>query len=212
MGWGLRTLLGAMVLALALGVLSAKVPVRPWVFAVAFSLLGLVMVSFAMTRAEPAQPPPAALFGPTVLVNKDTLTRTSVDERDGCDDILADADPLRGCLRTAEFGFTTDDSDAVIRFSAVLFVDNDGAWEAWGGIRGDARPAGVDGDTIVVPQVTGAWLTVATVRHADGRAITEAEKPWLLWPAAQLRYAFARAIDYSLATEPEPSVSVAPKG
>jgi len=34
---------------------------------------------------------------------------------------------------------------------------------------------------------------------------------WLLWPAAQLRYAFAQAIDYSLATPPEPSVSVAPK-
>lgn len=211
MHWGLGTLGLALVAVIALGALSAKVRLRPWMIAAALGTVGVVMLGAAMARAQPVVPGDTELLGPVLTVNDDVLTRTSIAERKRCEGILADDAPLDGCLRTREWGFTTSDSDAVVRFSAVMFADNDGAWDAWGEFRDSTRPAGISGDAIVVPEVTGEWLTVATVSHADGRVITEDEKKWLLWPAAQLRYAFAQAIDHSLATEPSPSGSVAPK-
>jgi hypothetical protein len=211
MSWGMGTLLAALGGAVLLGALQGRRPVKRWIPATAFGALALAMLGAAMVRAQPVVAPDRDLLGPVLTVNDDVLTRTSITERRGCTGILADDAPLDGCLRTREWTFTTSDSDAVIRFSAVMFADNDGAWDAWGDFREKTRPAGVTGDAIVVPEVTSEWLTVAVVSHAGGQAITEEEQSWLRWPAAQLRYSFAQAIGYRLATEPRPSGSVAPK-
>jgi len=211
MNWGLLTIAGSVAALIALAIAGSGRPVRPWAYPVVLTLVGAGMLAAAVLRAEPARPVAATLFAPALTVNDDVLTRTSATERDGCDGVLADAAVLDGCLRTYDFGFTTSDSDAVIRFFAVMYASDDGASDARGRFRDGTRPAGAPGDALVVPEVTGAWLTVAVVGHPDGRAITVDEQRWLRWPAAQLRYAFARAIDHSLATEPEPSGSVAPR-
>jgi hypothetical protein len=135
-----------------------------------------------------------------VRVQSITYTRESSTSLDGC------AEKLSGCLRTAEFDFTTSDSDARINFRVISFPDNDAAWDAWQDLRDPRDPA-----ALREKNVTGEFFTVATVRHADGRPIETADEKWLRWSADQLEYAFRRAIDYSLLTEPKPSETSAPR-
>lgn len=138
----------------------------------------------------------------TVRVQDDVLTRTSATDLDGCG---GDYD---NCLRTAEFDFTTTDSDAVVNLRVISFPDNDAAWDAWHEVKTRT------GDPALLREgnVTGEWLLVSTVRHADSRPIQAADEKWLRWPAAQLEYAFRRAIDYSLLYEPRINETQAPKG
>ena len=211
MNWGVLSVFAAVVVGVLAGIASSRIRVRPLPVWTAVGLVVGTLLIIAMTGAPAGHPVASQIFPETTLrVNGDTLTRQWSEDREGCDRILADPAPLRRCLWTAEFQFTTSDSDAVVRFSAVMFADNDAVRDAENGIRERARPAGIDGDALLVTDATGTWLTVAAVRHADGRAIVEADQRWLRWPAAQLRYAFAQATGYSIAPLPTPTTSVGP--
>ncbi len=136
----------------------------------------------------------------TIRAQGDVLTRVSATDLDGC------GGRFDGCRRTAEFEFTTDDSDAVVKLEIVSFADNDRAWDAWGAVRPPRDPA-----VLQEVNVTGEWLLLSTVRHGDGRAIAADEEKWLRWPAKQLEWAFRDAIGYSLTYAPEPSATAAPR-
>ncbi|WP_305788574.1 hypothetical protein [Symbioplanes lichenis] len=137
--------------------------------------------------------------GRTRAYEDDVLTRTASTDLVGCRDRYA------GCLRSSEFQFTTNDSDAVIQFDVVSFPRSDVAWRVWTGL---GRETG-DPTSIRLTSVTNQWLVVATVRHADGRPIAAGEKKWLRWPARQLEYAFGDAVGYDRLA-PEVSKTVAP--
>ncbi|GIM76207.1 hypothetical protein Aau02nite_69760 [Amorphoplanes auranticolor] len=202
MRWGLGALGAAVGLLVLSGIISDRVKIRAWAVAAALAACAAATLVGAITRAEPGYLMTTQIFPETSLrVQDDVLTRISATDLDGC------GDRHPGCLRTAEFEFTTSDSDAVVRFEIISFPSNDRAWDAWG----EAREETGDPATLRVNQVTGEWMTVATVRHADGRAIAPGEEKWLRWPAAQLDYAFRRAIDYSLLYPPEPTETVGPR-
>ncbi len=141
------------------------------------------------------------IFPETAMrVQGDELTRVSATDLEGCAQLYAD------CSRTAEFEYTTTDSDAVTRLEIVSFPDNDRAWAAWETVR----PA-EDRTQLRIATVTNEFLLVSTVRHADGRVVQPAEEPWLRWPAAQLEYAFRDAIGYGIAEPPVASETAAPR-
>ena len=136
----------------------------------------------------------------TMRLQGDELTRTSATDLAGCEGRYA------GCSRTAQFEYTTTDSDAVTRLEIITFPDNTGAWAA----SVQTRPSG-DPAALVVTNVMREFLLVATVRHADGRAIEPADRPWLRWPAAQLDHAFRDAIGFGDSQPPSANATAAPK-
>ena len=202
MKWGMGALSAGVGVLIVCGIISDKVKIRGWAVGVALAACAAGTLVGATDRAEPGYLMTTQIFPEIeIRVQDDVLTRTSATDLDGC------GDRHRGCLRTAEFEFTTSDSDAVVRYEVISFPSNDWAWDAWG----ETREKTGDPATLRVNQVTGEWMTVATVRHADGRAIAAGEEKWLRWPAAQLDYAFRRAIDYSLLYPPEASEEAAPR-
>ena len=139
----------------------------------------------------------------TMRVQGDVLTRVSAVDLAGCAEEYVD------CARTAEFDYTTTDSDAVTRLRIISFPDGDRARDAWG--TWDTAPRTDGREAVRVADVTGEFLLVSTVRHADGRAIQPAEEPWLRWPALQLAYAFRDAIGADPARPPVASATAAPR-
>ncbi|WP_153040047.1 hypothetical protein [Actinoplanes sp. TFC3] len=197
-GFGSQAAIAAVLIACA--IFSAKRQV-----VVAAALLPIIAGgTFACLRAEdlPGYLTTIQVFPqPTVRVQDDILTRTSATDSRGCHD------RFDGCLHTAEFEFTTTDSDTVVQFEVISFPDNDRAWDAWGEVREKTgNPA-----TMCLATVTRNWLLVSTMRHSDNRAITPGEQKWLRWPAAQLEYAFRQAIGYTLLYLPEVSEQTAPR-
>ncbi|GAA2496152.1 hypothetical protein Ahu01nite_030870 [Winogradskya humida] len=138
-----------------------------------------------------------------VRVGDDVLTWSSGTDFDfdGC------RDDFPNCLRALEFDFTTTDSDAVVHFQVVQFIDE---WRAQGAADDLADDTG-DPASLRVKNVTNRWLVISTVRHADGRAIADDERKWLRWPAAELDYAFRRSVRYNVGKAPTPSDTIAPK-
>ncbi|GAA2579217.1 hypothetical protein GCM10010435_65190 [Winogradskya consettensis] len=138
-----------------------------------------------------------------VRVGDDVLTWESATDLDfdGC------RDEFRTCLRALEFDFTTTDSDAVVHFQVVQFIDE---WRAQGAADDLADDTG-DPASLRVKNVTNRWLVISTVRHADGRVIADDERKWLRWPATELDYAFRRSVKYNVGKAPTPSDTIAPK-
>jgi hypothetical protein len=87
------------------GISSSKVTIKPWAVGVVLVVCAAGTLAAATTRAEPGYLVTTQIFPESVVrVQDDVLTRTSATDLDGC------GGRHRGCLRTAEFEFTTSDS------------------------------------------------------------------------------------------------------
>ncbi|GAA1652423.1 hypothetical protein [Actinoplanes couchii] len=114
----------------------------------------------------------------TMRLQGDDLTRVSATDLQGC------AGRYQGCEHTAEFQYTTTDSDAVVDLEIIWFPSAVDTWNAWDSQRTVNRSA--DGTSLRVSDQMHEHLMISTVRHADGRVIAAADEKWLRWPAAQL--------------------------
>ena len=126
----------------------------------------------------------AQLFpGTTMTVAGSTLTRVSASDRQGC------SGRYPKCGHTAEFEFTTTDSDAVTHLEITWFSSAVDAWDAEKTV-----PPSADRTYLRVSTVHHEHVMVATIEHADGRIIAAPDERWLRWPAAQLDHALAKKV------------------
>lgn len=136
----------------------------------------------------------------TMRIEGDDLTRVSATDRTGC------AGRYPGCGHTAEFEYTTTDSDAVVHLEIVWFPSAVDAWDAE-----QTVPPSADPTALRVSSVNHEHVLVSTVRHADGRPIERADEPWLRWPHAQLDYAFRLRWGFKRVYSLEPTSTAAPR-
>ncbi|MFD1323888.1 hypothetical protein [Micromonospora sonneratiae] len=219
-GDGIIWAVGALGVALAMwliaAVVSSRVPVVNRRFRAIVAGITVVAVVLALpvaiSRADPTYVRATEIFPTTITMNGDTLTRTMARDQRGCDRVLPDDDLLnrRNCFLTMHVGFTTDDSDAVVTFRAVLYRDDATADQVRDIVPDRTVPVGVTGDSITVMSTTREWLLIGTVAHADGRPISQPERGWVMWPLRQVSYYFIGS-QVGLMVEPDPKDGIAPR-
>lgn len=212
--WAGLSAVALIAVAVAAATLGSRLPdgVRRVGAAVVAVLAGLVMLGVAMSRGVMPPMTAAAMFDePRFEVAGDTITRVSTADRDGCAGVVANERLLDGCLRTARAVFTTDDSDAVVYLAAVLYPSRETARAVRDALPEGTGQQGFSGDTRTTRTVTGSWLVLTTVRHADGRDIAgDTDAGHLLWAAKQVGYRFV-GMQVGLLVAPSPKPPIAPR-
>lgn len=208
---------GAALAFLLLLVLAGRV-VKPidrhynTVAVVGIAALVAAALPLAIRDAEPTYTRAAEVFPAVLKMNGDTLTRTELGDERGCDGVLPDDALLNrhGCIVTVRASYTTDDSDAVAVFRAVLYRDDETADAARAGLRAELAPAGAPAGAATVFSTSGPWVLLGGAGHADGRAITSAERSWVLWPLRQVSYHFI-GTQVGLLIDPDPTDAIRPR-
>ena len=186
--WGAGTIaVGTVLLAVGLGVnrLFSGSGIVPFLCVTTTLILGGV---FAYTDNHnddhEALITTAQLFpAPTMTISGSTLTRVSASDRQGC------TGRYPKCGHTAQFEFTTTDSDAVTHVEIIWFPSANDAWDAEKTV-----PPSADRTYLRVSTVHHEHVMVATIEHADGRTIAPPDERWLRWPAAQLDHALRKKV------------------
>ena len=216
MVWAIGALVAALVLGLTTAAVGSKVPaVDRWfrrIVTVTSVIVVLAALPVAVSQAGPTYVRAGEIFPATIEMNGDTLTRTMIRDERGCTGVLPDDRLLnrRNCHLTVHAGFTTDDSDAVVTFRAVLYRDDETADRVRAGLPDRLTPAGVPAESVTVVSTTGEWVLVGTAAHADGRPIASADRGWVLWPLRQVSYYFI-GTRVGLMVEPDPKDGIAPR-
>jgi hypothetical protein len=204
--WGFGTLaVGAVLLAAGLGVnrLFSASGIVPFMCVSATLILGGTFAYIDNHNDDDQALVTAQQLFPdaTMTIAGSTLTRVSASDGPGC------SGRYPKCGHTAWFEFTTTDSDAVTDLEVVWFSDANDAWDA---VKTVPRPT--DPTYLRVSTDRYEHLMVATIRHADGRAIAASEERWLRWPAAQLDHALRRKVAaYQRVGPLGPSKTAAPR-
>ncbi|GAA2403003.1 hypothetical protein Cme02nite_43740 [Catellatospora methionotrophica] len=174
--------------------------------------LMIAALPVAISKSDPTWVRAADVFPDELSMNGDRLVRTAVAEQRGCDGVLPDDKllNLRNCYLTVRAVYTTDDSDAVATFRAVLYADDETADEVRDGLPRGLAPVGVTGGAITVMSTTREWVLIGTAGHADGHPIAEDERPWVLWPLRQVSYHFI-GVQGGLLAEPDPAGEIHPR-
>ncbi|WP_144122177.1 hypothetical protein [Catellatospora sichuanensis] len=214
--WGLGGA-GAILLFLLIMVFVAKaVPVveRRYNTIALYAAMALMISALpvAIAKSDPTWVRATEIFPAELTMNGDRLVRTAADEIRGCDGVLPDDALLnrRNCYLTVRATFTTDDSDAVATFRAVLYADAETADEVRAGLPRGLTPVGVTGSAITVLSTTYTWVLVGAGGHADGRTIAADERPWVLWPLRQVSYHFI-GVQGGLLIDPDPDDEIRPR-
>ncbi|MEV0395093.1 hypothetical protein [Polymorphospora rubra] len=212
--WGLLGLLAAGILVMAALMLAQRLrrPAGPDTATVAVVAL-VAALGVAWVRATPTYLAAADVFSePTFTIGGNTLTRQSSADRRGCAGVLPDDGPLERapCIRTLHVTFTTDDSDALVNFRAVLYSSNDDARAVREALPDRLAPADAHGDVRTVFSVGGSWLLIGAVGHADGRPIQVADRGWLLWALKCVTYRFL-GVQSGIGVEPTPENGIGPR-
>ncbi|MEU8079468.1 hypothetical protein AB0B31_28990 [Catellatospora citrea] len=175
-------------------------------------VLVVAALPVAIAKSDPTWVRATEIFPAELTMNGDRLTRTSVDDIRGCDGVLPDDALLNRslCYLTVRASYTTDDSDAVATFRAVLYADDETADEVRAGVPRGLTPVGVTGDASTVLSTTYSWVLVGTAGHADGRTIAADERPWVLWPLRQVSYHFI-GMQGGLLVDPDPDDGIRPR-
>lgn len=147
------------------------------------------------------------IFPPVLSMNGDTLTRTGMADQRGCDGVLPDDSLLNreNCVLTVRATYITDDSDAVATLRAVLYGSDEAADRVRDGLTSAKNPS-----VIEVYSTTFSWLLAGTAAHADGRAVTAEERPWVLWPLRQVSYHFI-GVQGGIFIDPDPKDEIRPR-
>ncbi|BCJ63121.1 hypothetical protein [Polymorphospora rubra] len=212
--WGLLGLLAAGMLAVAALMMAQRLrgPVRV-ATATAAALALVATLGVAWVRATPTYLTAADVFPEaSFTIGGNTLTRQSSADRRGCAGVLPDDGPLERapCIRTLHVTFTTDDSDALVNFRAVLYPSNDDARAVREALPDGLAPADAHGDVRTVFSVGGTWLLIGAVGHADGRPIQAADRGWLLWALKCVTYRFL-GVQSGIGVEPTPENGIGPR-
>lgn len=212
--WGLLGLLATGVLVFG-AVKSAQRlgrPARP-ISAVVAVVAMLAALGVAWGRATPTYLTAADVFPePGFTSAGDTLSRGGTADQRGCAGIFADDALLNRarCVRTLRVTFTTDDSDAVVDFRAVLYLNRDAARAVRNGLPDGVLPVDVDGSVRTVYSVSNSWLLLGVVGHADGRQIETEDRGWLLWALKCVAYRFM-SVQSGFSVEPSPQDGIGPR-
>lgn len=182
---------------------------------VAAVVVGVVLAAslpVGVANADPTWLRAAEIFPERLEMNGDVLTRTSIADRRGCAGLLPDDALLarENCIMTVLATFTTDDSDAVVTFRAVLYMTFDAAVAVKDGVPDGAGLVGAPTESITVVSRTHSWVLVGNAAHADGRAITADERSWVLWPLRQVSYHFIGA-QAGIFIDPDPKDDIRPR-
>ena len=166
----------------------------------------------AIDAAEPTYTRAAEIFPAVLTMNGDTLTRTELGDERGCASVLPDDTLLdrHGCIVTVRASYMTDDSDAVAVFRAVLYRDDETADEARAGLPAGLAPVGAPGGAVAIFSTTGPWVLVSAGAHDNGRDVTAADRPWVLWPLRQVSYHFI-GTQVGLLIDPDPTDAIRPR-
>ncbi|BCJ72312.1 hypothetical protein CS0771_18560 [Catellatospora sp. IY07-71] len=166
----------------------------------------------AIDAAEPTYARAAEVFPAVLKMNGDTLTRTELGDERGCDGVLPDDTLLdrHGCIVTVRASYMTDDSDAIAVFRAVLYRDDETADEARAGLPAGLAPVGAPGGAVAIFSTTGPWVLVSAGAHDNGREVTAADRPWVLWPLRQVSYHFI-GTQVGLLIDPDPTDAIRPR-
>jgi hypothetical protein len=183
-----------------------------WIAVAGGAIASVVMLGVAISRAW--MPPMTAeqmYAGMRSWTSEgDTITVVSTADRDGCAGVLANDRLLDGCMRTAGAVFTTDDSDAKVSLAAVLFPAPDQARDRRAALPEGTGQQGFVGDVLTTRTVTGQWLILATVQHANGGPIADDERGYLLWALKQAGYQFTN-LQTGFSVTPSPDESIKPR-
>ncbi|GLY08684.1 hypothetical protein [Actinoplanes sp. NBRC 101535] len=186
--WGVGTIIvGAVLLAVGLGInrLFSGSGFIPFVCVSTTLVLGGVF-TYADNHNDDAEAlvTAAQLFPDATLTSAgSTLTRVSASDWQGC------SGQYPKCGHTAEFAFTTTDSDAVTHVEIIWFSSATDAWDAEKTVLPSDDPT-----ALRVSTVNHEHVMVATVKHADGRTIHSSEERWLRWPAAQINHVLRKKV------------------
>ena len=187
--WGVGTLaVGAVLLAVGLGInrlfsASGIVPVM----CVTTTLIFGGVFAYADNHNDDAEElvTAAQLFpDATMTISGSTLTRVSASDRPGC------TGRYPRCGHTAQFAFTTTDSDAVTDVEIIWFSKAGHAWDAVKSVV----PPSADRTYLRISTIHHEHVMVATIRHADGRTIAPPDERWLRWPAAQIDHLLRKKV------------------
>jgi hypothetical protein len=148
----------------------------------------------------------------TLAMNNDLLRRESVADQQGCDGVLPDNALLNKheCLLTMKAVFSTDDSDAVAHFWAVLYRNEATATAVLNKLPKDVTPVGVTGKAVTVTSMSRSWVLIGAAAHADGRPIDSADRRWVGWPLQQVTYRFI-GVQGGRLMDPSPTVELGPR-
>ncbi|MEV4413020.1 hypothetical protein [Catellatospora sp. NPDC049609] len=179
---------------------------------IGIAALMVAALPLAIRAADPTYTRAADVFPAVLRMNGDTLTRTALSDRRGCDGVLPDDALLNrdGCFVTVHAAYTTDDSDAVAVLRAVLYRDDESADDARARLSSGMDPVGANGDVVTVFSTTGPWVLVGAAGHADGRTVTADERNWVLWPLRQVSYHFI-GTQVGLLIDPDPTDEIRPR-
>ncbi|MDW5329655.1 hypothetical protein [Plantactinospora sp. KLBMP9567] len=214
--WGFGTAGAVLVFRIALFFVACKIPAverrHNMVALVGAVVLIVGALPVAIAKSDPTWVRAAEIFPPVLTMNGDTLTRVAADDQRGCDGVLPDDALLnrRNCYLTVRAEFTTDDSDAVVTFRAVLYSDEETADEVRAGLPDRLTPVGVTGSTITVLSTTYSWVLVGAAKHTDGHGIATDERPWVLWPLRQVNYHFI-GVQAGIFIDPDPTDEIRPR-
>ncbi|WP_020524890.1 hypothetical protein [Catelliglobosispora koreensis] len=205
--WGLAGLAGFVVCAVLVSFLKQESLAgrKTHLLCGAFATTMLAGLAIGIAQAAPTPYGAAEAFPEeTWTASGDTLRRVSASDKAGCAGVL----PVggTGCVRTLHGVFTTDDSDAVVDFTAVLYTTDEdarAARDAIGSAAGRASEA-------VVVSAPNNWVVVGKVSHADNRDIVQAERGYLLWTLKQVTYRFL-SVQHGLGVRPTPADGIGPK-
>ncbi|GHJ50057.1 hypothetical protein Cs7R123_73990 [Catellatospora sp. TT07R-123] len=152
------------------------------------------------------------IFPAVLTMNGDTLTRTSASDQRGCDGVLPDDALLNreNCYLTVRAAFTTDDSDAVVTFRAVLYRDDETADAVRAGLPSGMDLAETTGDASTTFSTNGPWVLLGSAAHADGHEVGTGERNWVLWPLRQVSYHFIGA-QAGIFIDPDPKDEIHPR-
>ncbi|MDI1459721.1 hypothetical protein QEZ54_01950 [Catellatospora sp. KI3] len=214
--WALGGIGATILVLLAFAAVSAKVPLvnrRFNLFAgVAAAVLMAAALPVAVANTYPTYVHAAEIFPDVLTMNGDTLTRTSAADQRGCDGVLPDDALLNSenCFLTVRASFTTDDSDAVVVFRAVLYGDDETADAVRAALPRGLDLADTSGDATTIFSTNGPWVLLGSAAHADGHPIATAERNWVLWPLRQVSYHFIGA-QGGIFIDPDPTGEVHPR-
>jgi hypothetical protein len=134
----------------------------------------------------------------------DTIRRLDLAEQTGC----AGALPVdgRGCVLTISGTFSTDDSDAIVELTAVLYTSE----EAADAVRATIPAAYDRAKQALVYSAPHTWVLAGKVTHSDQREITDSERGHLLWALKQVTYRFL-SVQNGIFVRPTPADGIGPK-